>query len=91
MDDAIATRWITLVRQFGLQKTGADPWDAPTLDVQSSGASHGEKFVIQFLLRVWDPGHEWSCGKFDVLEALSVWDEQTRAAFLNWAQDPWWP
>jgi hypothetical protein len=30
-------------------------------------------------------------GKFDVFDALGVWDDESRAAFLEWAKDPIWP
>lgn len=33
----------------------------------------------------------WRCGLFDVVSALTTWDEQHRTAFLAWAKDPWWP
>jgi hypothetical protein len=39
----------------------------------------------------WDPSTEWEAGRFDVMEALRVWDLKHRAAFLEWAKDPWWP
>jgi hypothetical protein len=29
-------------------------------------------------------------GVFLVMDALSVWDREHRAAFLAWAADPWW-
>lgn len=28
---------------------------------------------------------------FDGVDALSCWDEGNRAAYLAWAQKPWWP
>lgn len=33
----------------------------------------------------------WRCGLFDVVDALSTWDAQHRAAFVAWALKPWWP
>lgn len=84
-------RFFQLVSAFGLRKPGADPWDADLLCAQFRGASHGERLAIQFLLNVWDPGKKWSCGKFDVFEALATWDDHNREAFLSWANDPFWP
>src|SRR5262245_22860451 len=69
------------------------PFDAPAFDCWASDElSHGERATAQFILAVWDPNYDdWQSGRFDVMEALRVWDEQHRAAFLEWAKDPWWP
>ena len=84
-------RWQPFVDTFDLKKPGASPWDVDRLAASYAGASHGEKCVIQFLLNLWDAGGGWECGKFDVIEAYSVWDEKSRKAFLGWANEPWWP
>ncbi len=75
---------------------GIEPFDAEKLDAWAAGpCSHGERCTAQFVLSVW--GHTtakncpWACGPFDVMDALGVWDETHRAAFLAWARDPWWP
>lgn len=34
---------------------------------------------------------QWSCGLFDVVDALACWDVHHREAFLAWACRPWWP
>ena len=91
MDEIEKHRWQALVDSFQLPKKGVDPWDALELAEKFTGASHGERCVIQFLLNLWDAGGNWECGKFDVIEAYSVWDEKNRNAFLGWATDPWWP
>lgn len=66
-------------------------WNADLLDQWAvCGRSHGEKCAAQFILAVWNPGHEWISGRFDVMEALRIWDDAHRAAFLAWAEDPWW-
>ena len=75
---------------------GITPFDAKALDAWASGPrSHGEVCTAQFLLAVWGNTTlkecPWTCGPFDVMEALGVWDDAQRAAFLAWAQDPWWP
>ena len=80
-----------LVDRFQLDKAGAQPFDALKLDESFNGASHGEKVSISFLLNVWDPGHEWQSGKFDVIDALGIWDQSKREAFCEWAREPWWP
>jgi hypothetical protein len=38
----------------------------------------------------WDPKTA-TLGKFDVIDALGVWDEGNRAAFIEWAKEPIWP
>lgn len=71
---------------------GIKPWDADEFDAWGSGPrSHGERVAAQFLLAVWDPSCEWKCGRFDLMEALRVWDEAHHRAFVKWASNPWWP
>jgi len=91
MDETTAKRWSRLVASFRLRKTGAEPWDASTLDESFSGASHGEKCTIRFLLNLWNADCDWSCGPFDFFDAYATWDDESRDAFLAWAKDPWWP
>lgn len=38
----------------------------------------------------FDP-RESRLGKFDVFEALRIWDDDHRTAFLAWAKNPVWP
>ena len=88
MDD----RWQSFVDSFGLVKSGVAPWDARVLGANYSGASHGERCTIAFLLNVWDANGDWPCGTFDVIDALSVWQgSPAHAAFVKWASSPWWP
>jgi hypothetical protein len=61
-----------------------DRWAAET------PLSHGELVTARFLLAVWNPGHEWRFGRFDMMEAIAVWDDRYRAAFIAWARDPFW-
>ena len=91
MDDDNLARWQAVVDGFELDKAGANPFDADLLDANFAGSSHGEKVSIAFLLNVWNPGHEWKAGTFDVLDALGIWDGSKRAAFCTWAKDPWGP
>ena len=71
---------------------GVRPFDPERLDRWAAGlASHGEAVTVRFLLSVWDPSHEWAAGRFDLMEALRVWDESHHETFLQWAADPWWP
>ena len=91
MDSEKLARFQALVDGFALDKAGARPFDADLLDASYAGASHGEKVSICFLLNVWNPGHEWNSGKFDLIDALGIWDAQKRAVFCEWAKAPWWP
>ncbi len=92
---AQATKMAVFARTFPCltKAAGVKPWDANTLDQWALDAlvSHGELVTAQFLLAVWDPANTWRCGRFDVMEALRVWDTAHLAAFLAWANDPWWP
>jgi hypothetical protein len=68
-------------------------WDPESLErwacgpVPGSGGFHAATFV----LTLWNADAEWRCGRFDLHRALGAWDAQHRAAFLAWAQRPWWP
>ena len=84
-------RFFDLVSRFALQKEGSEPWNADVLDAECAAASHGEQCVIRFLLYVWNPAEPWKCGPFDFFDAISVWDDRNRQAFLSWASDPFWP
>jgi hypothetical protein len=58
------------------------------------GASSGEKRAIEFCLNVWNQDTDWTAfgyRPFNVAYALSVWDDKHRAAFLAWAEDPFFP
>ena len=71
---------------------GVKPWDAVERDAWGNGPrSHGERVTAQFLLDVWDPSTDWKCGRFDLMEALRIWDPGHHQAFLRWVADPWWP
>ncbi|MFO0888251.1 MAG: hypothetical protein U0790_03785 [Isosphaeraceae bacterium] len=72
--------------------SGVKPWDAERLDAWADGSrSHGELVTARFLLTVWDPATDWKCGRFDLMDALRVWDPTHHAVFLRWAREPWWP
>jgi hypothetical protein len=71
---------------------GVYPWAAPQLDAWAAGPAPGDGALdaARFVLAVWDNHHSWRCGRFDVVEALSVWDAPHRGAFLTWVARPWW-
>ncbi len=71
---------------------GIDSWKPEHLNSWAAGpASSGERHTARFLLSLWDSATAWEAGRFDVLEALGVWDLPHRGDFLTWAEDPWWP
>jgi len=71
---------------------GLSPWDIDRFERWlRSGAGHGAKCAGRFVLSVWNPSTRWKCGRFDLHEALAVWDARHLAAFLAWARAPWWP
>lgn len=61
-------------------------WDAQRVSEWLETAAWGERRVYRFLLSVWDKSEN----SFDLHDALSVWDDEHRAAFIAWAKDPWW-
>lgn len=64
-------------------------WDAKAVDHRAThGASDGEKVTARFLLSVWNQWEAWKIGRFDLFEALQVWDPMHLAAFRAWMADP---
>jgi len=73
------------------------PWNATnfyrwtrTSPEITSGSHHAAAFV----LNVWDPTGPWTTSgrlRFNVSVAFQHWDGAHRRAFLEWAQNPWWP
>jgi hypothetical protein len=85
-------RWEALVSAFEMDYIdGMAPWNASKLDKAFAAKTHGEKCVIRFLLNLWDRQEKWECGRFDLFEALRIWDADRRKVFLTWAIDPFWP
>jgi hypothetical protein len=65
-------------------------WNALALDgwaatVASSGETHSARFV----LGVWNSHEKWRCGRFDLFDALGVWDHKHLEPFLAWVENPW--
>lgn len=71
---------------------GVRPWNPREFDRWACGPApgHGAKHSAHFVLAVWNNNIDWRCGRFDVVEALSIWDEAHQAAFLAWCAKPWW-
>lgn len=54
--------------------------------------SHGEQMAARFLLTVWNPSQAKRKGwRFDVVEALAVWDMGNREAYTAWCATPIYP
>jgi len=66
-------------------------WDAEKLDEWACGPEPGTGalYAARFVLSVHNPKVDWKCGKFDVVRAMQIWDNDHRSAFLKWANDPW--
>lgn len=93
-DDELREKMTELARSFPCLRNawGVSPFDPEELNRwAASGVSHGEGVTASFILAVWDPSTEWEAGRFDLMEALSVWPVSHREPFLKWASDPWWP
>jgi hypothetical protein len=75
------------------QADGVFPWEAEHFErwLRSGAPGHGAKYAGQFVLSVWNPYTEWKSGRFDLHEALGIWDNPHRAAFVAWVRSPWWP
>ena len=72
-----------------LKAPGVDPWDALALERWAGGlASSGERHAALFVLSVWNR-HDWG-SKFNMAEAMNVWDDQNLKSFKDWVNDPWW-
>lgn len=68
-------------------------WDAEALDewaCEQAPCSQA-KISAQFCLIGWDVRREWSCGRFDVMQAAMLWDNEHCAAFLAWMKERWVP
>lgn len=70
---------------------GVEPWNPAALVtwLEADAASEHELACARFVLTVWNPGA--LARPFDAMEALAGWDRAHRAAFAEWARDPWWP
>jgi hypothetical protein len=49
-----------------------------------AGKGHAARFMLSLFRRSAFPA-------FDAAAAVSRWDAPHRAAFVEWAKDPWWP
>lgn len=70
---------------------GVCPFDAEALLAWARNArrSQNERDCAAFLLHVTDRRRDWGL-EFDVVRVMASWAEDERAAFVEWAQHPWW-
>lgn len=66
-------------------------WDAEALDRAALKFSSREIAVARFLLALWNPGTQWNCGRFHLVDAASSMDPEDRRALSAWLLNPWWP
>lgn len=83
----------TLAKWASVSRSANQVWDAQRFDKWAAGPSpgHGTLEAARFVLSVWNPCTEWKCGRFNLHDALWVWDAQHKAAFRHWCDDPFWP
>ncbi len=78
---------------------GVEPWDVDRFIAWLNGPApgHGAAVAGRFVLSVWNRSTDWTevgllpPGKFDLFEALGVWDKEHKSAFLEWVIAPFWP
>ena len=85
-----AARLAQLARSFPTLQAaaGLSPWEPHPFAAWAGGPVPGH--AARFILAVWNSDADWPCGKFDAVEALSVWDGPHHGAFLTWVAAPWW-
>ena len=81
-------RMSLLGEAFGLSLPGLHPWDACRVEKSLGVLSSGEYQTAMFLLSVWN--HHDFGSRFNMHEALHIWDDDRRAAFHAWTKRPWW-
>lgn len=85
---------------------GASPWDAMKLLgwLCNTGLSHGELLAARFVLGVWNAHTDWVeearkagfsapavAKRFDLIEAVGVWDRVHLDAVQAWLEEPFFP
>jgi hypothetical protein len=75
------------------EAAGILPWNPEKLEKWACGPAPGSGAgnAARFILSLWNENTDWKCGRFDFFRAFRSWDAKQKQAFLDWAQDPWWP
>jgi hypothetical protein len=70
---------------------GIEPWDAEALDRWAARPDRdpAARAAAQLVLGLVDSGRDWTCGRFDLREALAVWDCDHGCPFLSFLQHCW--
>jgi len=78
-----------LIHFPGYLNTGAGKkeCDIDLLEKHMKTFSHGERILPQFFLSVWIHNNY----SFDLFEAASVLDEESRAVIVSWLISPFYP
>lgn len=85
--DALVRSFPSLERRGTRWKTGNCDWDnCRNFKKAMRGMSHGEKCAAKFCLSVYNHMEH----KFDMQDAVGVWDAEHRAVLVQWLMDPWW-
>lgn len=92
----LALRTQTLADTFPTLRglAGIEPWDPCLLATETiHGLNTSTRQSLLFILSVWNPEAPEFYGleAFCIHDALKFWDRDHRTAFVNWANDPWWP
>ena len=86
---------------------GIEPWDVERFARWlCMGTSGGGRRAGRFVLYVWSPrtdhrefgrdlgierAEDGALDPFDLSDALGVWDEEHKRAFISWVEAPFWP
>lgn len=95
---------LKLARSFS-SLANLERWDSLALLRTLPTASHGERLSAQFVLGVWNPYTDWAkvaraerikgdraaFGRFDLIEAIGVWDPAHVEAAMAWMRQPFYP
>jgi hypothetical protein len=75
------------------QAEGLAPWNAKKFArwARTGYRTPSTFAAAAFVLNVWNNAWAKSGFRFSVVDAMGRWDDRNRAAFVEWAQRPWWP
>ncbi len=73
-------------------------WDPEALYLEARRCTEAERHAARFVLGVWntdvipyldDSKIGYELGQLNIINAMAQWDDYHRAAFLAWANEPW--
>jgi hypothetical protein len=91
-----AAKILALAMSFPTIRRGVVGFTEQNFDIEKfigcmGGVSTSTRHSMLFIAAVWD--NSWLISQnlnFDVIEAMSSWDEEHREVFIQWCQNPWW-